>query len=105
MVVAKYRYYQKKVPGQFLGHDGCLFQGIDLSVGVNAALETETGICLQAMAARTLADPCGIEVGALQQYVACRIVGTATLAAEHTGYAHRFLGIADGPPSLVQVFL
>ena len=57
------------------------------------------------MTARTLADPCGVEVCALQKHVACGVVCTAALAAKHTCYAHGFLGIADGQVALAQFVL
>ena len=60
---------------QFFDHKGSHFEGIDLQVGVDAALEAEGGIGVQAVAACALANPRGVEVGAFEQHVFRGFVG------------------------------
>ena len=50
---------------QLLTEDGGLLQSIDDSVGIDAALETETRIGAQAMPTGTLTDPGRMEIGRL----------------------------------------
>ena len=81
---------------QFAGEDGGLFQGIDLSVGVDASFEAEAGIGVQTVAACAFADAGGVEVGTLEEDVYCGVVCTAAFAAKYAGNAHGFFCIADG---------
>ena len=90
---------------QLAGQDGGLLEGIDLSVGVDAALKAETGIGVQAMEACTLAYPCGMEICALEQHVAGGLISAAALAAEHARDAHGLLGVTDGQVAAAELVL
>ena len=81
---------------QFFNHKGSHFEGVDLQVGVDAALKAEGGIGIKAVAASALAYPRGVEVGAFEQHVFRGFVGARALAAEHAGDTHGGVGIANG---------
>ena len=81
---------------QFLGHQGCTLECVELGIGIHATLEAETCIGTEAMTACTLANPSGVEIGTLEQDILGGVVGAAALAAQHTGYTHGLLGVADG---------
>ena len=76
-----------------------------MSIGVNAALKAEGGIGAEAVAARTLANPRGMEVGAFQHYVGRAFVSARALAAKYASDAHGFFGIADGEVALAEFVL
>ena len=90
---------------KLLAEDGCLLEGIDGAVWIDATLEAITGIGAQTVTACTLANPCGMEVGALQHHVCGGVVRAATLAAENSGNAHRLLCIADAEVVLAESVL
>ena len=81
---------------KFACHDGSLLQCIYLSVRVDTTLKAEAGIRGEAMTTGTLANPCGVEVGALEEHVLCGLIRTTPLTAKHTSDAHGFLCITDG---------
>ncbi len=54
------------------------------------------------MTACALANPCWVEVSALQHHVLGGLVGTRTLATEDAGDTHRLLGVADAQVVLAQ---
>ena len=80
---------------QFLRQHRCTFEGIYLTCWVNATLKAETGICLQAMTTRTLANPSWVEISTLEEHVLRGLVGSASLSTKHTCDTHWLLHIAD----------
>ena len=80
---------------EFLAHLGRQLEGVDLAVGIDAALKAEAGISLQAVATGALADPSRIEVSALQKYILRCLIRTATLSPIDTTDTHGLLCIAD----------
>jgi hypothetical protein len=54
---------------QFLTQNGSLLQSVNGAVGIDATLEPEAGIGAQTMPARTLSDPCRMEIGTLEHYI------------------------------------
>ena len=80
---------------QFLCQHRSTLDGVDLTCWVNATLKAETGICLQAMTTCALTNPRGVEVSTLEQHVLRGLVGSASLAAKHTGDTHWLLHVAD----------
>ena len=88
-------FHRNLTASQLLAEDSSLLQSIDKTIRVDATLETETGIGAQAMTTCALANPCRVEISALQNHVACGFVGATTLAAKDTSDTHRLLGIAD----------
>ena len=81
--------------GQLLHQLRGALGGVDLQVGVDAALEAERRVGVQAEALGRLAHPYGIEVGALDEDVGRRLADARIEAAEDAGDAHRTLGRAD----------
>ena len=82
-------------PGKFLCHQSGLFEGIYLSVGVNAAFETEARVGRKAVAACAFPYPRGIEVCAFEEYVGCGVVFPRAFASEYSGNTHGVFGVAD----------
>ena len=80
---------------KLFAQDGGLLQGVYGAVGVDAALEAVACVGAQAVAACALADPGGMEIGALKHNVLCGVVGAAALASEDACYAHGVFGVAD----------
>ena len=56
-------FHRNLASGKFLGHDGCLLNGIELSCRVDSALKTERRVGLKSVTAGRLAYPCGMEIG------------------------------------------
>ena len=54
------------------------------------------------MSACTLSNPCGMEIGALQDHIACGVVCAATFATKDAGDAHRFFSVADAQVMLAK---
>ena len=48
------------------------------------------------MAACAFAYPCRMEIGTFEYHICSCLVCAATFSSENTGYAHRFIGVADG---------
>ena len=80
---------------QLLDEHSAELEVIDDLVGVDAALEAERSVGVQAEAACRLANPCGMEVGRLQEHVGSGLGHTRVQTAEHTTDAHRLLAVAN----------
>ena len=91
--------------GQLLHQQGGTLEGIDLYVGIHAALEAERRIGVQAEALGRLAHPDRVEIGALDEHIRRSFGRTGIQSAEHTGNAHRFFFIADHQVAFVQFTL
>ena len=78
--------------GELLHEQGCTLEGVDLYVGVDAALETERGVGIQAVALGRLADRDGVEVCALEEYVRRGVADARIEAAEDASDTHRTHG-------------
>ena len=81
--------------GHLLDEHGGQLEVIDSLVGVDAALEAERRIGVQAKTTGCLAYPGGMEIGALQEHIGGLLGHTRVKAAKHTTYAHGFLAVAN----------
>ena len=79
----------------FLDEHGSKLEVIDHVVGVDAALKAERRVGVQRKAAGALANPCGMEVGRLEEDVGSRLGHTTVKAAKHAANAHGVLGVAN----------
>ena len=75
---------------QLLHQQGGTLEGIDLYVGIHAALEAERRIGVQTEALGRLAHPDRVEIGALDEYVGCRIAHARIQPAVNARNTHGF---------------
>ena len=90
---------------ELLTEDSCLLKSIDSTIWIYATFETETGISAQTMTTCRLTDPCGMEIGTLENHVLCGLIGTTTLSAKHTSDTHRLLCITDSQVAVRELML
>ena len=89
-------FHRDSTARQLLSEQSRLFEGVNLSIGINTPLKTERSICIQAVATSAFANPCGVEISAFKEHIGGRFIGAAALSAKHPGNAHGFFSIADG---------
>ena len=80
---------------QITEHQRSTLQGIDRTIGIDTALETERRIGIQAVTLSSLAHPNGIEICALDEDVGRSIAHTRLQTAKYACDTHRFICVAD----------
>ena len=80
---------------EFLDEDSGEFEVVNGVVGVDATLEAERCVGVQAEAACALTHPGGVEVGTFEEHVGSGVGHARIQAAKHTADAHRLFSVAN----------